>query len=55
VGLFRKIRDWWRGSTDPEAREKAAQIREDIETIRTGGMSGSASVTHRGKDSTGRL
>jgi hypothetical protein len=54
VGLFRKIRDWWRGSGDAEARAKAAQIREDVETIRTGGLSGSANVSHRGKDSTGR-
>jgi hypothetical protein len=55
VGLLRKLREWLGGSTDPEARAKAAEIRQDIETIRTGGMSGPANVTHRGKgESTGR-
>jgi hypothetical protein len=54
VGLFRKIKDWWRGTNDPEARAKAAQMREDIETLRVGGLTGNQNITHRGKDSTGR-
>jgi hypothetical protein len=54
VGFFGKIRDWWRGSADPEARAKAAQMREDIETLRVGGLTGQQNVTHRGKDATGR-
>jgi hypothetical protein len=54
MGLFRRIRDWWRGSTDPEARAKAAQLREDVETRRVGTLTGQTNVTHRGKDSAGR-
>ena len=52
--MLRKIRDWWRGSNDPEERAKAAQLREDVETRRVGTLTGQVNVTHRGKDSTGR-
>jgi hypothetical protein len=54
MGLFQKLSNWWRGSSDPEARAKAAQLREDVETRRVGTLTGQVNVTHRGKDSTGR-
>jgi hypothetical protein len=53
--MLQKLTRWWRGDADPEARAKAAQMREDMETLRTGSLSGAPNVTHRGKDSTGRL
>jgi hypothetical protein len=50
--FLRKLRAWWSGDGDPEARAEAERIREDVETIRMGSLSGPAQVTHGGKDST---
>ena len=54
MGFLRKPRDWWRGNNDPEERAKAAQLREDIETLRVGRPTSNANITQRGKESTGR-
>jgi hypothetical protein len=54
MGIFRRFMSWWRGDADPEARTKAKQIQDDVETLRTGSITGAPNVTHLGKDSTGR-
>jgi hypothetical protein len=50
--IVRKVKGWWRGSRDPAALAEAQRIREDVETLRTGSLTGPPNVTHRGKDST---
>jgi hypothetical protein len=54
LGVIRKLKAWWSGDDqDPEARAEAERIRQDMETLRTGSLTGPANVSHRGKDSTG--
>lgn len=50
--IVRKLRAWWRGTSDPTELAEAQRIREDVETLRQGSLTGSPNVTHRGKDST---
>jgi hypothetical protein len=40
---------------DETAYEEGMQIREGIETLRTGGLRGPAAYTHRGKESRGEF
>jgi hypothetical protein len=52
-GFVRKLKAWWSGEPqDPEARAEADRIRQEMETLRTGSLTGPPNVTHRGKDST---
>jgi hypothetical protein len=57
--LIHRIRLWLRGEahtdqTDPAARADAQRIRDDVETRRTGTLTGQDNIVNRGKDSTGR-
>jgi hypothetical protein len=53
IGFLRKLKAWWSGDdADPEARAEAEQIRKEMETIRTGSLTGPPNITHGGKDST---
>jgi hypothetical protein len=56
VKIIDKLRSWWRGpDADPAARAEAQKLRQDMETRRTGVLTGSQNLAHRGgKDDTGR-
>ena len=46
--FLNKIRSWWRGNRDPLAAAEAERIRHEVETQRTGALTGPANLTHRG-------
>jgi hypothetical protein len=50
--LLRRLKAWWQGSRDPVALGEAERARQEMETQKTGALTGPANITHRGKDST---
>jgi hypothetical protein len=48
MNFLNKIRSWWRGNRDPQAAAEGERIRQEVETQRTGGLTGPPNLTHRG-------
>jgi hypothetical protein len=53
--ILRRLKAWWQGSRDPVALAEAERARQEMETLKTGALTGPANITHRGKDNTDRL
>jgi hypothetical protein len=58
--VFKRLLDRLRGrreltAEDESAREEGRQIREQVETLRTGDLRGPSAYTHRGKESRGEF
>jgi hypothetical protein len=55
--MFRRLREWFRptpkSAEDLAAQQEAKALREQMETQRTGSLTGPSNVTHGGRESRG--